>query len=66
MRDLTIDEMSSLKGGQAINIAAVIAAGNVALAIPIAVNVLGNQDVGQSAIALGGNQIGTAIDQAIL
>jgi hypothetical protein len=65
MKDLTTEEMSSLKGGQPFNVAALISAGNVALAIPIAVNVSGDQTANQdNATALAGNQTGTAIAQA--
>ena len=56
MKELTTDEMSSLKGGQPFNIAALVAVDNVAAAVPVNIN-SGVQDVGQLAVAAAGNQV---------
>ena len=54
MKELTTDEMSSLKGGQ-FNIAALVSVDNVAAAVPVAVNG-GAQIATQTAAAAAGNQ----------
>ena len=54
MKELTTDEMSSLKGGQ-FNIAALVAVDNVAAAVPVNVNG-GVQALTQIAGAAAGNQ----------
>lgn len=57
MKELTTEEMSSLKGGFLdSNYAAVISEGNVAAAVPVAANAFGGQLALQSATAYAGNQ----------
>lgn len=57
MKELTQEEMNSIKGGFFdSNFAAVISAGNTALSMPIAVNVGGGQGVLQNAVSSAGNQ----------
>lgn len=48
MEELSTPEMLSLRGGADFNIAAVISAGNVAIAVPVAI------DVG---VAIGGSEV---------
>ena len=58
MKELTQEEMTSVRGGLLdTNLANVITAGNVALSIPIAINVLGDQDAAQFAGSAAGNQL---------
>jgi hypothetical protein len=65
MKELTTEEMSSLRGGQPFNIAALISVNNAAAAVPIAVNGSGNQNANQNAAtALAGNQTDTTITQS--
>jgi hypothetical protein len=54
MKELTTDEMSSLKGGQ-FNIAALVSVNSVAAAVPVAING-GAQAATQIAAAAAGNQ----------
>ena len=57
MKELTQEEMDSLKGGFFdTNLAAIISAGNTALSVPVAVNVGGGQGVLQNAVSSSGNQ----------
>jgi hypothetical protein len=57
MKELTTEEMSSLKGGLLdTNFSLVMPVGNVGLAVPVAVNVLGTQMAEQYAYAYAGNQ----------
>ena len=63
MKELTTDEMSSLKGGQPFNIAALVAVDNVAAAVPVAIN-SGAQIADQGALANSGNQAATIIQLA--
>ena len=58
MKELTNEEMNSLKGGFFdTNIAAVASLGNTAQSIPVAVNVAGGQLVAQGATSNAGNQL---------
>jgi hypothetical protein len=57
MKELTHEEMTSLKGGFVdTNIAAVISAANTAQSVPVAVNALGIQGALQVAESNAGNQ----------
>jgi uncharacterized membrane protein len=58
MKELTQEEMDSLKGGFFdTNIAAVASLANAAQSIPVAVNVGGAQAVAQGASSAAGNQL---------
>jgi hypothetical protein len=68
MEELSTEQMTSLRGGaQDINVARLISAGNVGIAIPINIEILSNNatgvasragqgDIGQNATPIVGNQ----------
>jgi hypothetical protein len=59
MKDLTTEEMSSCKGGLLdTNFSTVVPVGNIAISLPIALNVLGEQTVVQDTLALASQEVG--------
>jgi hypothetical protein len=59
MKELTTEEMSSCKGGLLdTNFSTAVTVGNIAISLPIALNVLGEQTAVQETLALASQEVG--------